>query len=316
MNNTTGTLARFITYTSSKQSYYTALLMVDKDLFEDCLRSYAYFRWADDIVDLSSQSREECIAFIRHQMSLINRLYENEQPQILLPEEVMIADLINHDRGENSRLQSFIRNFMAIIEFDAHRKDRLISQNELEWYSNCLARSVTDAIQYFIRNGHPYPESRDRYLAATAAHITHMLRDMTEDLAEGYINIPREYLEETGITPMDIDSPPFRNWVRERVALARKYFRDGKHYLNELEVLRCKLAGYWYCARFEGVLDTIEQDGYLLRTEYKERRKFSFLLKLIWLSVAIVFHHMIIRIRLRTFREEKDKNRKTTIPEV
>ena len=313
MNNTTNTLARSITYASSKQSYYTALLMVDKDLFDDCMRAYAYFRWADDIVDLSSQSREECIAFIKHQMSLINRLYEHEQAQNLLPEEVMIADLINHDRGENSRLQSFIRNFMAIIEFDAHRKGRLISQSELEWYSNCLARSVTDAIQYFIRNGHPFPESRDHYLAATAAHITHMLRDMTEDLAEGYINIPREYLEETAISPMDIDSPPFRNWVRERVALARNYFRDGKRYLDKLDVLRCKLAGYWYCARFEGVLDTIEQDGYLLRTEYKERHKLSFIFKLIRLSISITLHHMIFRIRRRTMRESKDINLNATI---
>jgi hypothetical protein len=53
--------------------------------------------------------------------------------------------LINHDRGENSGLQSFIRNFMAVIEFDAYRRGRLISKNELEWYSNCLAKAVTKA---------------------------------------------------------------------------------------------------------------------------------------------------------------------------
>ena len=40
-----------------------------------------------------------------------------------------------------------------------------------------------------------------------------------------------------------------------------------------LDVLRCKVAGYWYCARFEAVLDTIESDGYRLRAEYEERRK-------------------------------------------
>jgi phytoene/squalene synthetase len=254
MMDATAVLARSITRTSSKQTYYTARLMVDKDLVNDCCLAYAYFRWADDIIDISSQSSDECISFIRRQRELIDRLYRNERPDDLTPEEEIIADLISHDKGENSGLQSFIRNFLAILEFDAYRKGRLISQQELTWYSNCLGKSVTDGIQYFIGNGHPYAATGDRYLAATAAHITHMLRDMVLDTADGYINISREYLEAHGISPEDVDSPPFRAWVRGRVEKARQYFREGRRYLDELDVLRCKIAGYWYCARFEGVL--------------------------------------------------------------
>jgi phytoene/squalene synthetase len=140
-----------------------------------------------------------------------------------------------------------------------------------------------------------------------------MLRDMIQDLAEGYINIPQEYLKATGITPEDIDSPPFRDWVRERVTLAREYFRDGKSYLDELDVLRCKIAGYWYCARFEGVLDTIERDGYILRSEYKTRRQLSVLFKFAWLSVSIAMHHIIFRIRRRILSGRRDSNLKATI---
>ncbi len=295
MNDTTAILAKSITFASSKQSYYTALLMVDKDLFTDCLRAYAYFRWADDIIDLSSQSRQESISFIKRQKALINHLYEYKQLSNLSLEEDMVADLISHDRGENSGLQSFIRNFMAVLEFDAHRRGQLIRQNELEWYSNCLAMSVTDAIQYFIRNEHPYPDGRDHYLAATAAHITHMLRDMRQDLADGYINIPQEYLEANGIAPEDIDSPPFRDWVCARVKLARKYFREGKRYLDELDVLRCKIAGYWYCTRFEGVLDTIERDGYKLRKEYTDRNRIMTWLKMGWLAISLTLQHIVRR---------------------
>ena len=295
VRDTTAGLAQSITRASSKQTYYTARLMVDKDLVSDFDRAYAYFRWADDIIDVSSQSGDERTSFIRRQRELIDRLYRNERPDDLTPEEEIAANLISHDKGENSGLQSFIRNMFAIIEFDAYRKGRLISQQELTWYSNCLGKAVTDGLQYFIGNGHPYPVTDNRLLAAIAAHIAHLLRDMLLDTADGFINIPREYLETHGISPEDVDSPPFRAWVRERVEQARQYFREGKRYLDELDVLRCKMAGYWYCLRFEGVLDTIERDGYILRAVYNERRKLPTLLRIVWLGVSVTLRHIARR---------------------
>jgi phytoene/squalene synthetase len=316
MTQNTADLARAFTWTGSKQTYYTVRLMVDRDLVDDCYRAYGYFRWADDIVDAAasaeavasveavasgdaaasddilSQSDDERVSFINRQKELINRLYRHERPDDLTPEEEMVADLIRHDRGENSLLQSYMRNFLAILEFDAYRRGRLISQADLTWYSDCLGRATTDGILYFIGHGFPYPTGEARYLGATAAHITHMLRDMLEDTADGYVNIPREYLEAHGIGPEDVDSPAFRAWVRERVELAREYLREGKWYLEGLDVLRCKLAGYWYCARYEGVLDTIERDGYILRAEYPQRHKLSAWLKMGWLGFCITLRHI------------------------
>ena len=77
----------------------------------------------------------------------------------------------------------------AIIEFDAHRKGRLIRSEELDWYVNTLGRSVTDGLLYFIGNGSPYPEASNRYLAGTAAHISHLLRDTNQDNRDGFFNI-------------------------------------------------------------------------------------------------------------------------------
>jgi phytoene/squalene synthetase len=205
----------------------------------------------------------------------------------------MVAELISHDQRKEGGLESFIRNFLAILEFDARRKGRLISQRELTWYSSNLAKSVTDGIQYFVGHGHPYPATEGRYLAANAAHITHMLRDMIPDIAEGYVNIPHEYLEAHGIDPEDPDSPAFRAWTQSRVQKARRYFSEGKRYLDGLAVLRCKIAGYWYCARFEGLLDRIEHDGYALRTAYNERRKLSAWLKFVGLGVRVTLRHIV-----------------------
>ena len=314
MTDTTAALAKTITLTGSKQTYFIARMMVDKDLVNDFFRAYAYFRWIDDIVDIQAsidattpkdiytQSPSEPISFIKKQKKLIDCLYRNEKPATLEPEEEILADLIMNDRGEDSGLHSFIRNMFAIIEFDALRIGRLTSQDELTWYTDCLAKSVTDGLQYFVGNAHAYPDSDGRYLAAKGAHIAHLLRDTAQDTSDGFINIPREYLEANGIKPEDMDSLPYRAWVQSRTKMARDYFREGKRYLDRLGVLRCKIVGYWYCARFEGVLDAIERDNYILRSEYNERRRLSVWLKLAWLSVSITLRHIVHRVRRGSLR--------------
>ena len=322
MKNSSADLARFITRNSSKQSYAIARLLVDKDLVDDCLRAYAYFRWADDVIDVHCQSAGERITFIGRQKQIVNSLYKGERPDCLTPEEAMVADLIEHDRGENSGLQSFIRNFIDVLEFDAVRKGRSINEAELTWYSNCLGKAVTDAIQYFIGNEHAYPSAENQYLAATASHITHMLRDLCEDLSEGFINIPQEWLVDHGLGSQvdDIDSitlndPAFREWVRGQVEVARACFREGKRYLDQLDVLRCKIAGYWYCARFECVLDAIERDGFVLRSSYQERRNLSTRLKMGWLAVSLSLQHIIHRGRRSSWGDIDDPNLELTVTE-
>ena len=234
MTTMTAELARNITKASSQQSYYTARLMVDSGLEYDCYRAYGYFRWVDDVVDIECSNRDERIAFIRRQKKLVDSLYRGEKPVNLSREEMILADLIQNDQEECNRLRSYIRNFMAILEFDAGRKGRLISQQELDWYASTLGKAVTDGIQYFICNGYAYPESEKRYLAATGAHIAHMLRDLISDIPEGYINIPQEYIESHNLDLQQLDHDAMRSWVKTRVDLARKYFAEGKKYLDEL----------------------------------------------------------------------------------
>lgn len=298
MTDDTAAISREITRVSSKQTYYTVRLIVDNGLEQDCHRAYAYFRWVDDCIDEFDQSQDERITFIDRQSQLVDQLYGGTRPSELCPEENIVADLIQHNQGGNSRLRSYIDNFMAILKFDAQRKNRLISQEELSWYSDRLGKAVTDCIQHFIHTEHQYPTADNQYLAATAAHITHMLRDMREDLSNGFVNIPREYLEQFNLDPEDIDSPHFKDWVRQRVEKARKYFYEGKKYLDKLEVLRCKIAGYWYCARFEGILDTIERDGYVLRTRYAKGNRLITWLVMARLSLTVSLQHLFQRWQL------------------
>jgi phytoene/squalene synthetase len=292
----TATLAHSITWKGSKQSYLTARLLVDRNLVDDCLRGYAYFRWADDMVDISLTTLTERTMFIGRQKDLIKTLYLGIHPTGLYPEEEMLADQVSHDRGPDNGLHSFINNFMSVIEFDANRNGRLVSQSELTAYTGNLANAVMDGIQYFIGNGHPYPKTPDRTLAVTGAHLVHMLRDSLEDLPAGFVNIPREDIARLGIHLDDVESGSFRQWVHEQVEKAMICFHAGRGYIDRLEVLRCKLAGAWYCARFEWYLDSILHDGCHLRSVYTGRRSLAEWVKMARLGISITLNHLTGRI--------------------
>ncbi len=193
--DTSGTLAAKITKSASKQTYYTIRFFADRGRVDDAYRAYGYFRWLDDVLDAEIGSKSEKIAFVNRQKSLLEACYRGEIPDGLCTEEWMLVDLVRNDTEKNSGLQSYLRNMMAIMVFDAERRGQAISQAELSGYSRALAVAVTEAMYYFIGHDDPSPNHEARYLAVTAAHIIHMLRDALEDTEAGYFNIPREYLQ-------------------------------------------------------------------------------------------------------------------------
>jgi hypothetical protein len=261
-----------ITRAASLQTYTTVRLLVDRERVADAYRAYAYFRWVDDWLDEPARQKLDRVAFVRRQAALIDECYRGWAVKTTAPEENMLVALVQTDREQNSGLHSYIHNMLAVMAFDAERRGRLISQLELDHYQHSLAMAVTEALHYFIGHRSASPHVPIRYLAAEGAHIAHMLRDTVEDCELGYFNIPSEFIKANGISALDINREAYRSWVRSRVQLARKYFYAGRVYLAQVKSLRCRLAGYAYMARFEGVLDSIERDGYLLRPQYSESK--------------------------------------------
>jgi len=274
-------LAASITRSASTQTYHTIRYLVDKDRVADAYRAYAYFRWVDDSLDGGSATPQEGDAgvergaFVERQKSLLEMCYRGDSPHDADIHEQMLVDLIRHDAEKNSGLQVYLRNMMGVMSFDAVRRGRLVSQAELNEYTRLLASAVTEAMHYFIGHCCYSPHDEVRYLAVTAAHITHMLRDTFDDVQAGYFNIPREVLEANRISPFDVQSDAYRLWVKSRVVQARTYFSAGREYLNRVQNPRCRLAGFAYTARFEWLLDTFERESYLLRPQYNERKRFG-----------------------------------------
>jgi phytoene/squalene synthetase len=287
-------LASSITKAASKQSYYTIRCLVDRPRVEDAYRAYAYFRWVDDLLDappvsgfeLSAAEASARQAFLERQKSLLESCYHAELPQDVTPQEQLLVELVGSDQEKNSGLRDYLRNMMLVMDFDARRRGRLISHVELNEYTQWLAVAVTEALHYFIGHACPAPHDDTRYLAVSAAHITHMLRDTFADVQAGYFNIPREVLEADHIGPQDVHSPAYRQWVKSRVQLARQQFEAGRDYFHLAQNPRCRLACFAYIARFDWLLDTIEKEGYILRPEYSERKSIRKVLRMSWLALS------------------------------
>lgn len=297
------TLAESITWAASKQTYYTVHYLVDHKRVANAYRTYAYFRWVDDQIDQPSAELAERSAFVERQKLLMECLYRGQTPRDLTAEEHMLEKLVHSDQEMNSGLQTYIRNMMAVMVFDAYRRGRLISQKELNEYTRWLATAVTEAMHYFIGHCCTSPRNETRYLAVTAAHIVHMLRDAHEDTAEGYINIPREFLDAHAISASEIDSVPYRMWVKNRVQLARNYFQTGANYLAQVQNPRCRLAGYAYTARFTRFLDAIEKNDYRLQPDYSEFKHPASALRMGWSMLILALNGLRPEITQRTRSE-------------
>ena len=279
-------LAASITKAASKQTYYTVRYLVDRDRVDDAYRAYGYFRWVDDIVDADSDSPAKRRIFLERQKFLLESCYRGEPPRDVDIQENMLVELVQHDQEKNSGLQSYLRNMMLVMDFDARRRGRLVSQTELNEYTRWLAIAVTEAMHYFIGHADFAPQDETRYLAVSAAHITHMLRDTVDDVQAGYFNIPREVLDANAIGPRDVHSQAYCAWVRSRLQLAREYFKEGKGYFAHIQNLRHRLAGIAYISRFEWLLDTIEREDYSLRPQYNERKSLGTGLRMSWLTLS------------------------------
>lgn len=288
-------LAKTITRAASSQTFFTIGCLADRPLVPNAYRAYAYFRWVDDVVDQDQATQAERLNFLARQQEIIACCCRGDWPLDLCAEERLVADLLHSDPTANSGLRTYINQMMAVMVFDAKRREQIISQEQLSEYTFSLATAVTEALHYFI--GHDYwaPYGETRYSAVIGAHITHMLRDAIEDTAVGYYNIPQAYLDQHNLLPTDVNHDAYCAWVRQRVHLARDCFALGRTQLAQVENLRCRLAGYAYIARFEVVLDAIEKDGYRLRSAYPERKSNKAALKMglaaLWQTAASSLGH-------------------------
>ncbi|MBU4214840.1 MAG: squalene/phytoene synthase family protein [Actinobacteria bacterium] len=277
--------AAAITRAASRQSYLTIRWLADRAYRADAFALYAYFRWLDDTVDERLADQRQRLDFVARQRTVLAQVVAGAPPADVSPEEALLVGLVRSapasarrggptvggPDGRSAGLLLCLHSMLDVMDFDARRRGRPVTQDELDDYTGRLAIAVTEALHHCIGHGRCTPHDETRYVAVAGAHVTHMLRDLAEDLDAGYLNIPSEVLAGRPVSFRDLHTPELRDWVRDRVGLARSSFATGRRCLAQTESPRCRLAGHAYIARFEWVLDAIERDGYRLRRSYPER---------------------------------------------
>jgi phytoene/squalene synthetase len=260
MDATLTSQARATTRAASLHTYLILRWLVDRDLSDLAFRAYAYFRWLDDELDRPGAPRAARLGFLRGQRELLEQARGGIECRPQRTEEAWLVELVRSDRADHPGLRSYFDHMMAVMRFDAERRGRTIRSDELAWYSRSLSLAVMEGLSYFVGHRFHYPQTGARWLAAFGAHVVHLLRDAAEDVSLGYFNVPREYLTAHRLDPHDVSGAAYRAWVGHRLALARRCFEVGRHYIAGLAHRRVRWAGYAYCARFEKTLTQLEND--------------------------------------------------------
>ena len=183
-----------------------------------------------------------------------------------------------------------------------------MASKELAQYSYWLGRSYTKVLQACIAYPYEYPDHEYRYYAGVGAHITHIMRDLYEDLALGYINISEEDISRYSIDIRCPTGASLRGWTLKTVKTARKYLNWGKLYLSTVPIVRCRVMGYLYCSRYEMVLDAIEDvdfDLSLIRSESVRKEKYY------WQAISSAITSPLMRSQVRAVKSKLQERQRS-----
>jgi phytoene/squalene synthetase len=208
-------LAQTITKNESHTTYRLAQLLFNRGALPIFCLGYAYFRWLDDLIDAPSASSRTIESALKKQKELIAFLYQGQPPPELChlnPYELMLHNLIEHDKTKGGDLRDYLMDMFSALEFDTQRRYQLSSQDSLDKYSWSLGRAYTNALWVFT--SHQSVQINPLcYSAGYAAHQVHILRDFYIDLSLGYYNISFEELAAFGWSFNQLERTDIRPWV-------------------------------------------------------------------------------------------------------
>ena len=116
---------------------------------------------------------------------------------------------------KEKNLRQDLETLIGSMEFDANRRGKVISSQELEQYINDNVIPYVN-ISSSILNVKYYPK-QDLIEIAKAGFVVNYLYDLREDLSLGYLNIPLEEIEQYGIDLENPESREVQSWIRDKM---------------------------------------------------------------------------------------------------
>jgi hypothetical protein len=168
----------------------------------------------------------------------------------------MAAIAIEEDRKNGSRLQSMIMGFLEAITWDVERRNKIVNQLELDRYSLLLGRSYSEGLLYGLKLNPCEPIFMiPKTICGIAAHWSHLLRDLNEDLKLGYINISDDEIKQYSI---NLNYPQtLRPWIRAKCYRTLDMFVEGRKSRNLLPTHKARLVFDLNCLKHISVINKI-----------------------------------------------------------
>ena len=237
-------------------SFYSAMRLMPKAERDAMFAIYAFCRAVDDIADDGEGTRPERAERLAQWRRDLDALYKGGAP-------VLSAFLVPHVREYRLRQD----DFLAVIdgmEMDVDRDIRAPDLATLDLYCERVASAV-GRLSTKVFGMDDGPGFDLAHHLGRALQLTNILRDIDEDASIGRLYLPRDYLEEAGITTdnpaLAIATPAVDRTCRAVARLAHEHYRKaadilGRHPKGNLRAPR--LMGAVYSA----ILSKMEKQGW------------------------------------------------------
>ena len=264
---------------ASRSSFYAAMRIMPRPQREAMYEIYSFCRAVDDIAD-DDGPRDGRLAALKRWRADIDALYGGHGPPRLAT-LARVASQFNLDR----------KDFHAIIdgmEMDVVTTIRAPDLATLAAYCDRVACAVGRlSVRVFGMEREPGLALSDHL--GRALQLTNILRDLDEDAGMGRLYLPREALNEAGITGTEpaavLASPGIGKACASMVAAAKAHFREAEAIMAASRRATVRTPRVM-AAAYGSMLDAMIARGFAApRTQVKLRKS-----RLLW----IVLRHAII----------------------
>jgi phytoene synthase len=235
-------------------NFYLGFTFLPKDKRNAVYASYAFCRYADDIVDEMKGKGVEAL-ILRWERDLDNAYVGKATHPIM----VAMADAVKRYRIPKEPYKGLIAGCKMDLTIKRYRNFQ-----ELLQYCDLVATTIGKISLHIFGYKNPNAKKYARYLSI-ALQLTNILRDVGEDARKGRIYIPVDELERFGYSESElmrgVMNTQYYRLMKFQVGRAREYYRKA-YEVTKLMSADSRFAAVMMGAVYARILDKIERQGY------------------------------------------------------
>jgi phytoene/squalene synthetase len=218
-------LADKIIHDQKAKAWRLSKVFINKEKRNHLFLCHSYLRWVDDFVDNKNNTVDEKRKFINNQKKLLVSILSGAIADIHCIEDYYLYYIIQYALSvDNTTLANEILNMIKTFEMDIQRIENngIFTQQELDRYAKGQANALFRILYSFFPTKKE-PKNNIKAVALASLHHFYLLRDFTEDLKLGYINISKEEIEKYKLNETDLaDVTRLTEWVAYKISFIEK----------------------------------------------------------------------------------------------